>query len=226
LFGLAVIVSAPLASADKAKTKTPTTTVTPAMSPRGDAALVLRARTVRELPTAIDAADRKTLVHVTTSLRLGKHAAGRAEFARWAKQQSSRLSADDTVLASLWVARESGVGSMQELADAADRVRFTNERVDALTTAVADLREAASSHATMFHVPVEQPYVLLAFGGEKRVEHVAREDLAARLQAVEAEYEKAVVESDKARAAFEVLEKKNRGLVDSMLSMVHSAAHG
>ena len=127
LFGLAVLVAAPLASAEKsAKGEPKPVMVAPVLMPRTDAALVIRARIIRELPRAADAADRKTLTRVAAALRAGKFDGGRAHFAKWAKQATGRLSGDDIVLASLWVSREGGVGSNQELADAADRVRFAD----------------------------------------------------------------------------------------------------
>ena len=64
----------------------------------------------------------------------------------------------------------------------------------------------------------------LAAGNERRIEHVKREDLGTRIQDVEADYAKAVAESDKARASFEALEKKNRGIIVAMLSMVRAAS--
>jgi hypothetical protein len=222
LFGLAVLVSAPLASADKSKPEPRALVLAPVLSPRTDAALVIRARIIRELPRAADAGDRKTLTRVAAAIRSGKFDGGRAHFAKWAKHATGRLSNDDIVIASLWVTREAGVGSNQELAAAADHVRFADERVDALTTIVADLHAAASNRATTFLVPVDQQYVMLAAGNERKIEHVRREDLATRIQIAEADYDKAVAESDKARASFEVLEKKNRGLVETMLSMVRA----
>lgn len=220
LFGLAVLVSAPLASAEKAKAEA----VSPVLTPRTDAALVIRARIIRDLPRTAEAADRKKLTRVAALIRAGKFDAGRAQFARWVKLASGRMSSDDIVIASLWVTREAGVGGNQELADAADRVRFADERVDALTSIVADFHAAASNRATTFNVPVDQPYVKLAAGNERRIEHVKREELGTRIQDVEADYAKAVAESDKARASFEALEKKNRGIIVAMLSMVRAAS--
>jgi len=219
-------VSSPALAERTAKAKAKTAAAPPALSARADAALVLRADRVRELPRTLDAADKKTLAAAAALLRADRHDAARAALGRWAKQASARLTQDDTIFAALWVAREGVVARRPELVDAADRVRFADERASALAMTIAELKAGASQKGESFiDVPVALSYAKLASANEMRVERVARDEIGARLEKAEADYAAAVAASDDQHAQFAALERKHRAAMEAVLAIVHAAMH-
>lgn len=218
---LGVLACAPLASAEKTKL----VTTSPVFSARGDAALVLRASRVRELPRTLGAGDRKLLVATAATLRAGRLDAARRAFAHWAKRASRRVPHEDTILAALWVVREGAVADRPELVEAADRVRFHDERVEALTNTIAELNVVASqSGVTPVRFPVPVRYARLEPGNEKRAVGIAREELPTRLAQMEAELARATAERDAVRAEFARLERDHRPLMETVLVLVRAAA--
>jgi hypothetical protein len=231
LVGLAVLLSAPLARAEKAAkpAKRALVSRSPVFSPRADAALILRASVVKDLPRALGPADKRAVAGVAASLRAGRHAAARSSFERWAKHAPKRISGDDIILAALWASREGALGSLANLVDAASRVRFFDDRAEALATSIAELRVAASrSGVTLVHVPVSDHYVNAPSPGheiaERRTEPVTRDDLAARLADAEAAHARAIAERDRVRDELTKLEQENRPAMVAVLSLVRSAS--
>lgn len=222
--GLALgLFAVPSAHAEKAK-KPKVSAEAPVLSPRADAALVLRADRVKDLPTALDAADRKALTSAAALLRADKHDAARATVERWAAKANGRVSQDDAIFATLWVARTGGVSRLPEMVEIADRVRFADERVGALTMTLAELKNGASVRGTTaIDVPVATHYAgRLVSAREMRTDHVSRDDLPARLAELEADYATAVAESDALHAKFAEHEAKNRRLVESIVAIVNA----
>lgn len=218
----------PVAHAEKgAKGKKPKTTlVAPVLSPRADAALVLRADRVKTLPSTLDASDRKALSAAAALLRLDNHDGARTAVERWAAKAGGRISQDDAIFATLWVAREGGVSRLPAMVDVADRVRFADERVGTLTMTLAELRNAASVRGgSPIDVPVATHYAgRLVSANETKVDHVTRDELAVRLAEVEKDYAQAVADADALHAKFGEHEAKNRRLVEAMIAIVNAGA--
>ncbi len=214
------------ASAEKAK-KPRAALEAPVLSPRADAALMLRADRVRDLPRGLEAADKKALASAASLLRGDRHEAARVAIERWASKVNGRVSQDDAIFATLWVAREGGVSRLPEMLELADRVRFADERVEVLAMTRAELRNAASTRAgvaTFIDVPIAKTYSKTLSPHETRIDRIARDELPARLAEVEEAYDAAVVESDALHAKFAEHEAKNRMLVESVVAIVNAGS--
>lgn len=224
----ASFVFVPAAHAEKgAKGKKPKAAlVAPVLSPRADAALLLRADRVKSLPSTLDASDRKALSAAAALLRLDNHDGARATVERWVAKAGGRVSQDDAIFATLWVAREGGASRLPAMVDLADRVRFADERVGVLTMTLAELRNAASVRGgSPIDVPVATHYAgRLVSANETKVDHVTRDELPARLAEVEKDYAQAVAEAEALHAKFGEHEAKNRRLVESMVAIVNAGA--
>jgi len=199
--------------------------IAPVLSSRADAALFLRAQRVKDLPRSIDAEGRRALRAAAASLAAGQLDAARNQVAKWSRPATTRISHDDVILAALWVVREGAVTRHAEIVDAADRVRFADEEVNALSMTLAELRVAASERvATRIDIPVSAAYSRDASGHEMRSELVGREEVAARLGTIEADLASATTRSDAAHQTFQELEKRNRPLMEAVVAIVRGAS--
>ena len=182
----------------------------PLPTTKADAAVAGRALLVKELPKAIGPMDRRALEGVVGELRADRLEAAAAQFRGWVTASPKQLLRDDAVNAALWVFREGVLSRSEELAAAADRVLFFDERNAAADDSLALLKGAVITKKPVLvaKLVVVTPYVRETRGDDKRERQVTRDALEAEINKLEAESEEIKKERDAARAAFRALDAK------------------
>ena len=207
-FALFLVTSAPIAlaapPAQKAKAQ-PSETLP---STKADPSQVVRAAATKDLPRAITAADKKVLDAAVAELIADRPESAVATIRAWAKGTTPRLSIDDTTAAAHWTFREGLLSRGGPLAEAADRLRFFDERFIALTDSRAQLRGAAATRRPVVIVKlvVPSPYVKDTRGDDKREKQVSRDELDALIRDADARQDEAHKEREASRAAFNALD--------------------
>ena len=192
---------------------------------KADAAVAGRALLVKELPKAVGPMDRRALEGVAGELRADRLETAVAQFHGWAAASPKQLLRDDAVNAALWVFREGVLSRSEELAAAADRVRFFDERNAAADDSLALLKGAVITKKPVLvaKLVVVTPYVRETRGDDKRERQVARDALEAEIRKLEAESEEIKKERDAARAAFKAIDAKNGQYMQVLAALVKHA---
>lgn len=213
--------SKPARPANKSKVAQPA----PLPSSKSDAAVAGRALLVKELPKGISALDRRALESVVAELRADRLEAAVAQFHAWAAGSPKPLLREDAVNTALWVFREGVLARSEELANAADRVRFFDERNAAADDSLALLKGAVITKKPVLvaRLVVVTPYARETRGDEKRERQVTRDALEAEVRELEAKSEEIKKERDAARAAFKTLDAKTEQYMQTLAALVSHA---
>lgn len=213
--------SKPARPANKSKVAQPV----PLPSSKADAAVAGRALLVKELPKGISALDRRALDSVVAELRADRLEAAVAQFHAWAAASAKPLLRDDAVSTALWVFREGVLAQSEELANAADRVRFYDERNAAADDSLALLKGAVITKKPVLvaKLVVVTPYARETRGDEKRERQITRDALEAEIRDLEAKSEEVKKERDAARAAFKSLDAKTGQYMQVLEALVTHA---
>jgi hypothetical protein len=218
-------VAAPPAKRPKAATKSKVAQPDPLPTSKADAAVAGRALLVKELPKGITPADRRALDAVVAELRADHLEASVALFHGWAAGSPKPLLREEAVSTALWVFREGVLSRNEELASAADRVRFLDERNAAIDDSLALLKGAVITRKQVLvaKLVVVTAYVREARGDEKRERQVTRDALEAEIRDLEAKGEEIKKERDAARATFRELEVKSGQYMQLLSALVSHA---
>ncbi len=223
-FALLLLAAAPTAlatpPANKAKAQ-PSETLP---STKADPSQVVRAATTKALPRSLTPADRKVLDAAVAELVASRPESAIATVRAWAKGATPRLSIDDLNAAANWTFREGVLSRGGALTDAADRLRFFDERFIALTDSRAQLRGAAASRRPVVIVKlvVPSPYVKETRGDEKREKQVSRDELDALIRDADARQDEAHKEREAARAAFNALDAETQKRLTILTGLLYA----
>jgi hypothetical protein len=204
--GLALVAPTALAAPPATKAKAQPAETLP--STKADPSQVVRAASTKELPRALSAQDKKVIDAAVVELAADRPESAIATLRAWAKSATPRLSIDDTTMVAYWVFRQGVLAKGGPLADAADRLRFFDERFIALTDSRAQLRGAAASKRPVVIVKlvVPSPYVKDTRGDDRREKQVTRDELDSLIRDADARQDDAHKEREAARAAFSSLD--------------------
>ncbi len=197
----------------------------PLPTSKADPAVAGRALLVKELPKGIGPADRRALDTVVAELRADHLETSVSLFRAWTSGAPTALLRDDAVSTAHWVFREGVLARNEELASAADRVRFFDERNAAVDDSLALLKGAVITKKPVLvaKLVVVTPYVREARGDEKRERQVTRDALEAEIKDLEAKSEEIKKERVAARAAFKALDAKNGQYMQVLAALVSHA---
>jgi len=194
-------------------------------SSKADGAVAGRALLVKELPKGIGAIDRRALDAAVAELRADRLESGVALFHAWTAGAPKPLLREDAVNTAFWVFREGILSRHDELAAAADRVRFFDERNAAADDALALLKGAVITKKPVLvaKLVIVTPYVRETRGDDKRERQVTRDAYAAEIKDLEAKSEEIKKERDEARAAFRTLDAKAGRYLQALSALVKHA---
>jgi len=197
----------------------------PLPTSRADAALAGRALLVKELPKGIATGDRRALDAAVAELRADRLEASVAQFRGWAAASPKPLRREEAVSTALWVFREGVLARNEELASAADRVRFLDERNAAVDDSLALLKGAVITRKPVLiaKLVVVTPYAREARGDEKRERQVTRDALEAEIRDLEAKSEVIKKERDAARDTFKELDATSGRYLQVLAALVSHA---
>jgi len=198
----------------------------PLPSAPADVTLVGKALHAKELPKAITAADRAKLDAAVAELKQDRFEAGASIFRTWATTGAPKqITHEDAMLTAFWVFREGILTKHEELATAADRLRFFEERNAAIDDSLALLRGAAIAKkpALVAKLVVFTAYVRDAKGDERRERQVNRDAFENEIKQHDAKAEEVKLERDKLRSSFGGSDPKSTPILQLLASLVKSA---
>lgn len=217
----------PALSAPRAKpaAKSKIAHVDPLPATKADVSFVGRAVLARELPKSVSAADRTKLDAIVAELRADRLEAAVGQYRAWADGSVRSFTRDDAAQIGLWVFREGILSRNDELASAADRVRFFDERNAAIDDSLALLKGAVivKKPVLVARIVVLSPYVKETRGDDKRERQISRDALGAEITALEAKAEEVKVERDKLRAAFNTADPKTTQQLQALAAIMKVA---
>ena len=197
----------------------------PLPTSKADAAIAGRALLTKELPKGLGSLDRRALDAVVAELRADRFESSVARYRAWGASSPKALLRDEAVNTALWVFREGVLSRNEELASAADRVRFLDERNAAIDDSLALLKGAVITRKPVLvaRLVVVTPYAREARGDEKRERQVTRDALEAEIRDLEEKGDAVKKERDAARASFKELETKNGAHMQVLSALVNHA---
>jgi hypothetical protein len=202
--------SALAAPPSKPPAKSKVAHVDPLPTTKADVSVVGRAVLAHDLPKTINAAEHARLDAVVAELKADRVESGVAHYRAWADGSVKPFTRDEAAQVGLWVFREGILSRNEELANAADRVRFFDERNAAIDDSLALLKGAVivKKPVLVARMVVLTPYVREMKGDEKRERQISRDALGPEITALETKAEEVKAERDKLRAAFNAADAK------------------
>lgn len=173
---------------------------------------VLRAMKAVELPKSLTTNDKTALAAVVAELRADRWDAAYRGFRTWTNGAVKRVSPEDMNAAALATYREGVLTRRADIADAADRFRFFDERSTALDESLASVRAAgartgsAVSRVQLVMVTAYAPHEAAA---NKHEQVVSRDDVPAQMKTLEAQEVDARTQREQARAALKAIEQRD-----------------
>lgn len=219
------------AEAKPVRPKKPTRPVAAAAKPatppaaKADASTVGRAALAKELPRHVTPGDRRDLDAAKAKLHADDFDGAVAVYKRWCDASVKPMSREDVVTTALWVFREGALSKNEELAAAADRARFFDERTQALDDSLALLRGAVITKKPVFtgKLVVLGPYVREARGDERRDQQVPRDGYNTEIRNLERAADEAATERTNARSAYEAVAPKHGRALQALAALVRAA---